>query len=106
MIQSQDAFLEQTQEYYTAEGARLMGQLDIADYLLHAEVATPAAGLLRRWLSSSATALPAAPQRCPGAQAHRPWAPCRLHSHNCFGASCLYLSVDSATTRSEWCCGG
>lgn len=34
----QDAFLEQTREYYAAEGARLMLELDVADYLLHCEV--------------------------------------------------------------------
>lgn len=35
---TQDAFLQQTEEYYAAEGARLMQELDVADYLLHCEV--------------------------------------------------------------------
>jgi hypothetical protein len=34
----QDVFLDQTREYYAAEGARLMSELDVADYLLHCEV--------------------------------------------------------------------
>ena len=34
----QDVFLDQTREYYAAEGVRLMSELDVADYLLHCEV--------------------------------------------------------------------